>query len=217
MKTAEKMKWAQEIVRRLRREYPSSKVALVYSNPLELLVATILSAQATDAMINRITPALFRKYRAAADYARADPRVFEGEIRSSGFFRNKAKNIIGAARRIEEAYGGKVPAAMEELLTLPGVARKTANIVLYNAFGVTAGIAVDTHVRRLSRKLGLSGEDDPEKIERDLMELLPRGEWGPLNALLIDHGRRVCRAKNPDCAACVLRDRCPSVRTQPDP
>jgi endonuclease-3 len=211
MKAEEKSSWAREIVRRLRKEYPDSKVALHYSNPLELLVATILSAQATDAVINTITPALFQKYRSAADYARAVPAVFEREIRSSGFFRNKAKNIIAAARRIEEAYGGKVPRTMEELLTLPGVARKTANIVLYNAFNVTAGIAVDTHVRRLSQRLSLSSETDPEKIERDLMGLLPREEWGPLNALLIDHGRKVCQAKKPACAACVLNDRCPSA------
>jgi len=204
------MKWAVEIVRRLKKEYPDSRVALNYSNPLELLVATVLSAQATDATINRITPALFRKYRCAADYARADQPVFEREIRSSGFFRNKARSIIAAGRRIEEAYGGKVPQTMADLLTLPGVARKTANIVLYNAFGVTVGIAVDTHVRRLSQRLGLSSETDPEKIERDLLGLLPREEWGPLNALLIDHGRKVCRAKKPFCAACVLRDGCPT-------
>ena len=215
MRLSERKQWSSEIVRRLRKEYPGAKVALNYADPLELLVATILSAQATDKTINTITPALFRKYRSAADYARADRTVFEREIRSSGFFRNKAKNIIAAARRIEEAYGGQVPETMEDLLTLPGVARKTANIVLYNAFGVTAGIAVDTHVRRLSQRLGLSAQIDPEKIERDLMGLLPREAWGPLNCLLIEHGRKICQAKKPACPDCVLKDKCPTGREKP--
>ena len=200
--------WALEVVRLLKKEYPGEGTALNYSNPLELLVATILSAQSTDRQINKITVDLFRKYRTVGDYARADREEFEREIRSSGFFRNKAKNIIAACRLIEDEFGGEVHRTMEELLRLPGVARKTANIVLYNAFGVTAGIAVDTHVKRLSRMLGLTGESDPGKIERDLMNLLPRKHWGSVNYLLISHGRRICRARRPRCSECVLSHCC---------
>ena len=204
-------KWALEIIRLLNKEYPGEGTALNYSNPLELLVATILSAQSTDKQINKITVDLFRKYRTVHDYAKAVQEELEEDIRSSGFFRNKAKNIIGSARMIVDEFGGEVPRTMEELLHLPGVARKTANIVLYVGFGKTAGIAVDTHVKRLSRKLGLTGESNPEKIERDLMELLPREHWGPLNYLLISHGRTICRAKKPNCEECVLSHRCPSA------
>jgi len=210
MKKADSI-WASEVIRLLNKEYPGEGTALNYSNPLELLVATILSAQSTDKQINKITVDLFRKYRTVHDYAKAVQEELEEDIRSSGFFRNKAKNIIGSARMIVDEFGGEVPRTMEELLHLPGVARKTANIVLYVGFGKTAGIAVDTHVKRLSRKLGLTGESNPEKIERDLMELLPREHWGPLNYLLISHGRTICRAKKPNCEECVLSHRCPSA------
>ena len=203
-------KWALEVIRLLKKEYPGEGSALNFSNNLELLVAVILSAQSTDKQINKITVDLFRKYRSVEDYARADREEFEQDIRSSGFFRNKAKNIIGAARMIVDKFGGEIPRTMEELLLLPGVARKTANIVLYTGFGITSGIAVDTHVKRLSRKLGLTDESNPIKIEWDLMDLLPRKHWGPVNYLLISHGRTVCRAKKPDCGGCVLSHRCPS-------
>ncbi len=207
-------KWALEIIRLLKIEYPGEGTALDWGKPLELLVATILSAQSTDKQINKITPALFRKYRSARAYARADRETFEKEIRSSGFFRNKAKNIIAAARMIDEEYGGAVPATMDELLALPGVARKTANIILTNGFGIVEGIAVDTHVKRLSIRLGLSEETNPDRIERDLMGLLPRKHWGNVNYLLISHGRLICLARKPRCRDCVLNHRCPSVVTQ---
>ncbi len=199
------------IIRLLRRKYHDATIALEFSNPLELLVATILSAQSTDRQINKITPDLFRKYRTVRDFARAERAELEEDIRSSGFFRNKAKNIIAAAQKIEEEFKGKVPATMEDLLVLPGVARKTANIVLYHGFGKTEGIAVDTHVKRLAGRLGLSDEKDPVKIERDLMKLLPRKQWGPLNYLLITHGRKICQARKPRCGECVLKSRCPAA------
>lgn len=211
MKGNTRQDWAREIIRRLRKEYPGRGTALDFSNPLELLVATILSAQSTDRQINKITPALFKKYPAARDYARADPEELEREIRSCGFYRNKAKNIRGAAKKIAEEFSGKVPRTMEELLTLPGVARKTANIVLTIGFGVVAGIAVDTHVRRLAGRLGLSEETDPDRIERDLMQLIPRTDWGVVNYLLISHGRAVCRARRPLCEECVFSPSCPSA------
>jgi len=203
--------WALEVIHLLKKEYPGEGSALNFSNNLELLVAVILSAQSTDKQINKITVDLFRKYRSVEDYARADREEFEKDIRSSGFFRNKAKNIIGAARMIVDKFGGEIPRTMEELLLLPGVARKTANIVLYTGFGITLGIAVDTHVKRLSRKLGLTDESNPIKIERDLMELIPREYWGPTNYLLISHGRTICRAKRPLCEKCLLSHRCPSA------
>ncbi len=203
---------AREIIRRLEKEYPGRGTALDYSNPLELLVATILSAQSTDRQINKITPALFKKYPTARDYAAADPEELEGEIRSSGFYRNKAKNIRAAAKKIVEEFGGGVPRTMEELLTLPGVARKTANIVLNDGFGVVAGIAVDTHVKRLAGRLGWSEETNPDRIERDLMALIPEKDWGRVNYLLISHGRAVCRARKPLCEECVLAPICPSAK-----
>lgn len=211
VKPAEGEKWAMEIARRLGKEYPDARIMLKYSNPFELLVATILSAQSTDKKTNEITADLFKKYRKIEDYAAASPAEMEKDIYSSGFFRNKAKSVIGSARKILSDFGGKVPLTMEELLTLPGVARKTANIVLYNAFGVVEGMAVDTHVRRLAGRLGLSGKTNPDKIERDLTALLPRRLWGPFCYLLIEHGRKVCAAKKADCAACVLNRRCPSA------
>ncbi|MES0278124.1 MAG: endonuclease III, partial [Dehalococcoidales bacterium] len=178
-----------------------------------LLVATILSAQATDVGVNKVTPGLFRKYRTTADYANADREQFEQEIRSTGFYRNKAKNIINAARILLDNFGGQVPRTMTELVTLPGVARKTANIVLYNAYGVIDGIAVDTHVGRLAQRLGLSAYKDPVKIERDLMKQVPRRKWGRFSYLLIDHGRAVCMARKPKCDICLLNDICPSAFT----
>lgn len=202
---------ALEIIRLLQTKYPGEGSALNFSNNLELLVAVILSAQATDKQINKITQDLFRKYRTVGDYARADREEFEQDIRSSGFFRNKAKNIIAAARMIVDEFGGEIPRRMEDLLRLPGVARKTANIVLYVGFGITSGIAVDTHVKRLSRRLGLTEESNPVKIERDLMKLLPREYWGPTNYLLISHGRTICQAKKPNCGECLLSQRCPSA------
>jgi len=208
MKPKEK---AGEIVQRLKKEYPQAKIALHYKSPLELLVATILSAQCTDEMVNRVTKDLFKKYKRPEDYAQANQQKFEREIRSTGFFRNKAKNIIAATQKIVSNFKGKVPQTMEELLTLPGVARKTANIVLSNAFGIVEGIAVDTHVKRLSQRLGLTKNENPLKIEKDLMQLLPRTEWFNFTYLLIDHGRKICDALKPLCDQCVLLDLCPSV------
>jgi endonuclease-3 len=199
------------IVRLLRRHYPRARTALEFGNPLEILVATILAAQCTDERVNTITPGLFRRYPAAADLAWADRAELEGIIRSAGFFRNKAKSIVGAARRIVEVYGGVVPDSMEELVTLPGVARKTANIVLSAGYGKAEGIAVDTHAGRLARRLGLSREEDPVKVERDLMALLPRKDWLDFNVLLVEHGRALCRARKPDCPACFLARLCPSA------
>jgi endonuclease-3 len=199
------------IIRSLRKHYPQVRTALEFRNPLEILVATILAAQSTDKLVNTVTPALFRKYPTAEAFARADRAELEREIHSTGFFRNKAKHIIGAARRIQEAYGGVVPDSMEELLTLPGVARKTANIVLSAGYGKAEGIAVDTHAGRLSRRLGLSREEDPVKVERDLMALVPKADWLDFNFLLVDHGRAVCQARRPKCPECFLCKLCPSA------
>ncbi len=199
------------IVRRLRRRYPDVRTALEFRNPFEILVATILAAQCTDERVNTITPGLFRRYPTAADLARADREELEREIRPAGFFRNKAKSLLGATRRIVEAYGGAVPGTMDELLTLPGVARKTANIVLSAGFGRAEGIAVDTHARRLSQRLGLTRHEDPVKIERDLLALVPRKDWLDLNFLLVEHGRAVCQARKPRCGECFLRGLCPSA------
>ena len=199
------------IIRLLRKHYPRARTALEFADPLQILVATILAAQCTDERVNKVTPALFRKYPTAAAFARADRSELEQEIRSTGFFRNKAKNIIGAAQRIVEAYGGAVPDSMEELVTLPGVARKTANIVLSAGYGKAEGIAVDTHAGRLARRLGLSREEDPVKVERDLMALLPRKDWLDFNVLLVEHGRAICQARKPDCPACFLGGLCPSA------
>jgi endonuclease-3 len=200
-----------EVLRRLEKTYPQARIALRFSNPLELLVATILSAQSTDVGVNKITPALFALYRTAADYARADVSDLENLIHSTGFYHNKARNIMGAARVMLEHYGGNVPRTMQEIITLPGVARKTGNVVLFNAYGVVAGIAVDTHVKRLSNRLRLSRQEDPEKIEKDLMLKVPEDKWGPFSYLLIDHGRAVCVARKPKCNICVLNDICPSA------
>jgi endonuclease-3 len=182
-----------------------------FTTPLELLVATILSAQYTDERVNMVTPHVFARYRTPQDYASADPTELEAIIHSCGFYRNKAKNIQGAARALVERFGGAVPDTLEELVTLPGVARKTANVVLAHAFGKNEGIAVDTHVQRLSRRLGFTQQIDPAKIEADLMAICPRDQWGRLSDLLIWHGRRVCFARRPNCSECVLNDICPSA------
>ena len=211
----ERMKSARErvpeIIEVLRREFQESRTSLEFETPFQVLVATILAAQCTDERVNKVTPGLFRKYPAAAAFASADREELENEIRSTGFFRNKAKSIIGAAKKIVEDFGGRVPDTMAELLTLPGVARKTANIVLSAGYGKAEGIAVDTHVRRLAGRLGLSRESDPEKIERDLMRIVPREDWLDLNSMLVDHGRKTCRARKPGCPACPIRHLCPSA------
>ena len=205
------------IIRLLRKRYPQARTSLEFADPLQILVATILAAQCTDVRVNKVTPGLFRKYATAAAFARADRAELEGEIRSTGFFRNKAKAIIGAAQRIHEIYGGIVPASMAELLTLPGVARKTANIVLSAGYGKAEGIAVDTHAGRLSRRLGLSRHEDPVKVERDLMALVPEADWLDLNSLLVEHGRALCQARRPRCPECFLRKLCPSaVKLRPE-
>jgi endonuclease-3 len=195
----------------LARTYPDAECALVHSSALELLVATILSAQCTDVRVNLVTKELFRKYRNARDYAEADPHDLELAIRSTGFFRNKAKSLRGAGAVLVEKYGGRVPSTMEELLELPGVARKTANVVLGTWFRKAVGVVVDTHVRRLSRRLGLTREDDPKKIEKDLMALLAESQWIGFSHRLIWHGRKVCSARKPKCDRCVLASCCPSA------
>lgn len=208
--TRDEKQRTREIIRLLRREYPDARCSLDYSNPLELLVATILSAQCTDERVNIVTATLFRKYRSPGDYAAAPVAELEQDIRSTGFFRNKAKAIQGACRLIEAEHGGRVPRTMEELLALPGVARKTANVVLGNAFDIASGVVVDTHVARVSTRLGLTAEKQPEKMERDLMTLVPPGDWIHFPHLLIAHGRRTCKARTPLCADCILEPLCPS-------
>jgi endonuclease-3 len=204
---------AAKIIQLLEKEHADAKIALHYKTPLELLIATILSAQATDEQINAITPKLFKKYKDAEDYANADLTALEQDIKSSGFYHNKAKNIKNCCKLLVEKYHAKVPKTMAELVELPGVARKTANIVLTNAYGIVEGVAVDTHVRRLAQRLGLSEKDDPNKIEADLMRLVPKEQWGRITDLLIFHGRRVCTAKKPDCQGCVLNKICPCAFT----
>ncbi|MDH4257537.1 MAG: endonuclease III [Candidatus Aminicenantes bacterium] len=200
-----------EIITILSQAYPRSRTALRFESPFQILVATILSAQCTDEKVNQITPALFRKYPTPSDFASADPKVLEQEIRPTGFFRNKTKSIIGASKKIVEDFGGKVPDNMEDLISLPGVARKTANIVLSSSFKKAEGIAVDTHVRRLSQRLGLSKEQDPDKIERDLMEIVPKDDWLDFNYMLVNHGRAVCPSRKPRCPECQLKRLCPSA------
>ena len=200
---------ARKIITRLRKAYGPVGCALHHSNPLELLVAVILSAQCTDKRVNLVTPAVFKKYRTAGDYAKAQPEEFEATIRSTGFYKNKARNIIACAKAIAEKHHGKVPETMEELVKLPGVGRKTANAVLGNAFGVP-GICVDTHMIRINRKLGLTKNTDPVKIEFDLMPIVPRKEWTDYSHLIIHHGRVRCVARRPDCAHCAINDLCPS-------
>ena len=200
-----------EVTSHLKEAYPDARTELVWEDPLQLLVATMLSAQSTDVRVNEVTEGLFSKYRTAGDYAEADLAQLEEEIRSVGFFRNKARSIKSMARALVEEHEGEVPRTMEELVALPGVGRKTANVVLGNAFGVDEGVVVDTHVRRLSNRLGFSRENDPEKIERDLLDVVPEGERTLFSHLLIFHGRRVCKSRKPDCPNCVLNHVCPSA------
>ena len=199
-----------EMIAILRRNYPESRTALLHENPLQILIATILSAQCTDKKVNEITPGLFAKYPTAADFAEADPLILQEEIRPTGFFRNKTKSIIGAARKIVSDFDGRVPDNLQDLITLPGVARKTANIVLSSGFRIAEGIAVDTHVKRLAGRLGLSRETDPDKIERDLLRIVPRDAWLDFNYLLVNHGRALCPARKPLCPECPLSSLCPS-------
>jgi len=207
----EKKKQAGEIMKRLRKEYAGTpQTALKFSTPFELLAATILSAQTTDVQVNKVTGPLFAKYRSVEDFAATTPEKLAKDVASVNFYKNKAKNINNAAKMIMRDFNGRVPKTMEELITLPGVARKTANIVLSSAFGINEGIAVDTHVKRLAFRLGLTKHEDPVKIEIDLMEIAPQKDWGDLSHLLIFHGRAVCYARKPDHAACVLVDICPS-------
>ena len=194
----------------LRKTYPLARIALKHSNPLELLVSTILSAQCTDVRVNVVTKTLFKKYTSAKDWAKADVKEIESDIRSTGFFRNKAANIKGACTKVIEEFDGKIPGTMEEILTLPGVGRKTANCVLGNAFGVP-GVVCDTHVIRLSRRLGLSPNSDPVKLEFDLAEIVPRKNWLLFSDLLIFHGRNICKARKPDCVNCPIAKYCPAA------
>ncbi|HET6497687.1 MAG TPA: endonuclease III [Coriobacteriia bacterium] len=210
METSER---ASAIMERLAGLYPDAHTMLRYDGPFQLLISVILSAQTTDAGVNKVTPALFESFPDARSLASADPAAVEELIRPTGFFRNKTKAIMGAARMITAEYDGEVPDTMDDLVRLPGVARKTANIVISNAFGKIEGIAVDTHVFRLAHRFGLSAEKDPDKVERDLMGLFPRDEWFHINYRFIDHGRAVCTAKRPACGACALSDLCPSAFT----
>ena len=206
-----KVQRTKKIVLGLRKAYPDAHCELNHSNPLELLIATILSAQCTDKRVNMVTPDLFKKYRSAADYAKAPAADLENAIKTTGFFRNKTKSIQTCCRTLVEKHGGEVPRTMEELITLGGVGRKTANVVLGNAFNINCGVVVDTHVARLSHRLGLTREKAPEKIEQDLMQLVPRDEWTLFSHLLIWHGRRRCFARNPDCPNCEVRALCPRI------
>lgn len=199
-----------EVIRRLKKAYPDAHCALVHSNPFELLIATVLSAQCTDARVNIVTAELFRKYRGPADFLAVSQKELEKDIHSTGFFRNKAKNIQAACQRIVDVFGGEIPRTMDELLTLGGVARKTANVVLGNAFGIASGVVVDTHISRISQRLGLTTNKTPEKIERDLAELVPKKNWVMFPHWMIYHGRQVCDARKPKCGQCSLADICPS-------
>jgi len=200
-----------EIIKILRKRYGRSHTALYYKAPFQILIATILAAQCTDARVNTITPHLFKKYKTPRDFAEAKQEILEQEVRSTGFYRNKAKNIIASSKKIVKDFKGEVPDAMEDLVSLPGVARKTANIVLSSGFKKAEGIAVDTHVRRLSRRLGLTKEDDPERIERDLMKIVPKKDWLDFNYILVDHGRKTCKALKPLCPECIINKLCPSA------
>jgi endonuclease-3 len=204
-------KQAAVVIKRLKKEYPDAHCALIHTNAFELLIATILSAQCTDARVNIVTAHLFRKYRNPHDYLKVRQEELEKDIHSTGFFRSKAKNIQAACERIVENFGGKVPRTMEEMLTLGGVGRKTASVVLGNAFGIASGVVVDTHVSRLSQRLGLSANKTPEKIEMDLQRIVPKKDWIIFPHLLIFHGRRICIARKPKCGECVLNDICPKI------
>lgn len=209
---AELKSHALELLRRLKKEYPDAHCELDFETPLQLLIATILSAQCTDKRVNMVTPALFRAFPDAESMSNAEPERLEDMIRSTGFFRNKTKSLLGMSAAIAERHGGSVPTTMDELVTLPGVGRKTANVVLGNAFATNVGVVVDTHVGRLSIRLGLTNETDPVKVEKVLMKLFPSDDWALLAHLLISHGRRVCIARTPRCESCVLSDICPSSR-----
>ena len=209
---AEKRKRAATIERKLDAAYPEATVALRFTNPLELVIATVLSAQSTDATVNKVTETLFQKYRTPQDYLASAPGELERDIYPTGFFNQKAKAIRGIAQLVVDEFGGEIPGTMEELTRLPGVARKTANIVLGNAFGIVEGIAVDTHVHRLSFRLGFSDQKDPNKVERDLMALFPKKKWFHTTYLLIEHGRAICLAKAPRCDSCVVNQLCPASR-----
>lgn len=200
----------REVIRRLKRAYPDAKCSLNYANPFELLVATILSAQSTDDRVNIVTADLFRKYRKPEDYLKVSPHELEKDIHSTGFFRNKTKSIQGASKMLIEQYGGVVPQTMDELLELPGVARKTANVVLGNAFDIKAGVVVDTHVTRLSHRLGFTQQKTAEKIEQDLIPIVPKKDWVIFPHLMIAHGRKICKARTPLCAECPVERQCPS-------
>ena len=201
---------AKQIIRSLKRAYPDAKCSLIHANAFELLIATILSAQCTDARVNIVTQDLFRKYRKPADYLKVAPKELQRDIRSTGFFRNKTTSIQGAAKMLHEQHGDEVPQTMDELLELPGVARKTANVVLGNAFGISAGVVVDTHVTRLSHRLGFSAQKTAEKIEQDLIAIVPKKDWVMFPHLMIAHGRAICKARNPLCDECVVEKLCPS-------
>ncbi len=197
------------IIRKLKRRFPEARCSLDYETPLHLLVATILSAQCTDERVNMVTPALFTRYRTAVDFADANPAELEEMIRSTGFYRNKTKSLIGMGRALTERFGGEVPRTMEELTSVPGAGRKTANVVLGNAFGIADGVVVDTHVGRISQRLGLTRHQDATKIERDLMAIVPRREWTLFPHLMIHHGRAICQARKPQCEVCPINDLCP--------
>ncbi|MBI5206251.1 MAG: endonuclease III [Candidatus Firestonebacteria bacterium] len=201
------------IIKILKNTYPNAKIALKYRNPLELLVATILSAQCTDIRVNKVTKELFKKYKKAEDYAQSDKIIFEQEIKSCGFFHNKAKNIIDLCNILVIKYNGEVPKTMNQLTALPGVGRKTANIILGSAFGISDGIPVDTHVKRISQRLHISKENNPIKIEQDLMKIIPPIEWLNISYFLIEHGRKICKARNPHCNVCCINKYCPSKDT----
>lgn len=205
-KLLNRKKLASVIIQKLKKLFPDAKIVLKYSNTFELLVAVILSAQCTDKMVNKVTEKLFKKYKMLDDYIKADPKEFEKDIRSTGFFRNKTKNILATAKLIKEKYLGEVPDTMKDLLTLPGVARKTANVVLGNAFGIYEGIAVDTHVRRLSKLYGLTDQDNPDKIEQDLMKIIPKRDWFKFTYLMIDYGRKYCPARKHEHENCPLTE-----------
>jgi endonuclease III len=209
--TEEKKRRARRILRRLAKAYPDARCALNFGNPLELLVATVLSAQCTDTRVNLVTPELFRKYRTAADYARAPAGELEEAIRTTGFFNSKAKSLRRAGAAIAAEHGGRVPDTMDALLKLPGVGRKTANVILGNAFGIDEGFVVDTHVMRLARRMNLTRQTDPVKIENDLNALVPKGQRTMAAHRLIFHGRRICQARKPRCADCVVQDLCPKI------
>jgi endonuclease III len=198
----------KELLKRLEKAYPDAKCALTHINPFQLLVATILSAQCTDERVNMVTPGLFKKYPTPQDFVALRPEVLEAEIRSTGFYRNKTKSILGASQKIVKEFGGNVPRTMEELLTLPGVARKTANVVLGTAYGIASGVVVDTHVFRISQRLDLTKQKTPEKIEQDLVKIVPKGQWIDFSHEIIFHGRRCCTARRPNCTACPVEDLC---------